>query len=48
LHLVGILFPHIKLSVVDCPEMIAVEWLKSVDAAASDDPIVPVSYQTGY
>jgi hypothetical protein len=27
--------------------MIAVEWPKSVDAAASDDPIVPAPDQTG-
>jgi len=37
-----------KLSVVDCREMIAVEWSKSVDAAISDVSIIPAPDQTGY
>jgi len=37
-----------KLSAVDCREMIAVQWSKSVDAADSGNPIVPASDQTGY
>jgi hypothetical protein len=39
---------QISLTVVDFHEVIMVEWTKSLDAAASDDPILPAPDQTGY